>query len=348
MKKYYRITAKLLSPLIIQQKRQSAAPQTLAYLPGSTLRGAVAASYLRTGKKPEDKVFRNLFLEQPVHFPNLLPGPFGDTFSQILPTTVISCKREPGFNKHGVFDTLAVTTASRIENNPPDKALWKCSHHYCGKICGEDMKPFSGFWNGNPVSPDKFEPNVISHRSTGIDRTTGTIAASMFFMTQAIAEFYKSSEQYEANYYPQYLSGGMYLNEEQLNLLKPLVEDSIFAGADRTRGFGELAVSLQEVNENEHPQERIHNIENWSNSFKKKLKILTGKDQAPGIYFSIKLESHAILTDRFLRPVSEIEELIADNIVPVVKIANAENIRGWQSSWGLARPDETGISMGSV
>ncbi len=272
MSTYYRMTAKLLSPLIVQQKRQNRAPQTLNYLPGSTLRGALAASYLRGGKNADDEAFRTLFLENPVHFCNLLPGTDADTSSQILPLTTISCKREPGFDQHGVFDTLAATTASRIGNIPPDKTLWKCP------TCGEDMKLFSGYWNENFTTPDKFDPDVRIQRHTGIDRVTGTVANSMFFMTQSISDYYKLSDQDEDLYSQQYLSGKLFLNETQLDHLTPLVENSVFAGADRTRGFGEMALSLTRVDDSEHPVKALDRIEEWHSAFTTKLfQLLSSK-----------------------------------------------------------------------
>ncbi|WP_287126955.1 RAMP superfamily CRISPR-associated protein [Desulfobacter sp.] len=347
MTTYYRMTAKLLSPLIVQKKRQSSSPQTLKYLPGSTLRGALAASYLRGGKSVEDEAFHTLFLDNPVHFCNLLPGAAPDKASKILPLTTISCKREPGFDKHGVFDTLAATAASRIGNVPPDKTLWKCPH----STCGEDMKPFSGFWNENFTAPVRFDPDVRVQRHTGIDRTTGTVANSMFFMTQSISDYYKLPDQDEDLYSRQYLSGKLFLDEKQLGYLTPLIENSVFAGADRTRGFGEMKLSLTPTDESEHPVRSLENIEAWNSVFTAKLsELFSSKDNAleQGVYFSVKLESHAVLVDRFLRPVSEIEAFRHPEILPITKITATETIRGWQAAMGLAKPDDIGLSMGSV
>ncbi len=54
------------------------------------------------------------------------------------------------------------------------------------------------------------------------------------------------------------------------------------------------------------------------------------------------------MVDRFLRPISDIEELRHPDIIPITKITGTETIRGWQSAMGLARPDDIGITMGSV
>lgn len=333
--KYYRISAKLCSPLMIQQNRQAYAPNTLPYLPGSTLRGALAAKYLREGNLPEDKVFRKLFLDQPVSFPDLLPAPDSDTVSSVLPVTAVSCKRKPGFraaDMHGVADMLALTAFSRISGKAAETEEWECPE------CKEDMKPFSGFWKADKEAPVRFVPTVSSQRHTGISRLTGAVAESVFFMTQTISDFYKDAETKE--YKPQHLNACIYLGEEELEYLSPLLEGPVFAGADRTRGFGELDLGIHECSA------PVPDIENWNQAFQKKL----GKyGQVPeGIYFSITLQSHAVLTDIFLRPVSDIPELEISDIEKVMKVVKPETIRGWQSAWGLAKPDDMAVSMGSV
>ena len=344
MKKHYRITAKMLAPLMVRQKRQTGTPHTLDYLPGSTLRGALAATCLRTGKTAASSFFKKLFLDHPVHFCDLLPVPDGESISSVLPLTAISCKREPGFDRHGVFDTLAVMAASRIEKIPPDKASWECPH----PGCGEDMKPFGGFWNSNLDCPRKFEPNVIVNRHTGIDRTTGTAATSMFFITQAIAEYYKGADIHDPEFYPQYLSGGIFLDDQEVDLLLTLIGNPVFAGADRTRGFGELSLELRQVADQGAYLPESESIDKWSRIFRKRLKSRMSKAPEKGVYFSVKLESNAILLDQFLRPVSEIDALASLNVEPIAKVTGAKMIHGWHAAMGLSRPDDMATAMGSV
>jgi hypothetical protein len=85
----------------------------------------------------------------------------------------------------------------------------------------------------------------------------------------------------------------------------------------------------------------------WDHAFREKYQSLTGKELPRGAYFSLKLESHAVLVDSFLQPSSELSLKFPD-IEPVVKVGKAQTIRGWQSSWNLPKPDDIGISMGSV
>ena len=336
--KYYHITAELKAPLMIQQNRQAYASSTLDYIPGSSLRGAIAAAYLRSGGDAEADDFQNMFIRNPVFFPDLLPMAGSEGVSRVLPVTAVSCKRKSGFRrtdgkKHGVRDVLAVTAASRLHREPADKTYWVCPN------CEEDMKPFSGYWNGDVTAPRKADPALISHRHTGIDRATGTVAPSIFYMTQALADFHKPSDGKE--FQAQCLSGGVFLDEDQFKTLQQILEIPIFVGADRTRGLGEISIKPVETDPPEF------DVQTWHAAFTKKLSLWTDA-VPPGTFFSITLESHTILADQFLRPASEIEALENPDIEPVMKIIKPVTIRGWHSAWGLAKPDEQGISAGSV
>lgn len=345
--KYYRFTAKLLSPMSIQQKRQSNTPSALAYLPGVTLRGALAGKLLRQGMNPEDEQFQSLFFKSPAAFPNLIPGPDPLTDMGPLPASTISCKRAGGFfpENHGVLDSLSAVFAGRIGGKIGEN-LWRCPK------CGEDMKPFSGFWNQSEDAPRGFEPTLTSQRHTGIDRTTGTVAPSIFFMTQSIADHYKDNPMDADSdvYQPQHLTGCAYLEPEQAKRLESHLDGSLFVGAERTRGMGEIQMSIAEATP------PTFNLLEWDAAFRKKYAQMTGSDvPVSGLLFSVLLESHAILVDRFLRPTSVIEVLEGDgpgetvsDIAPVVKMTSAEMIRGWQSAWNLAKPDDMAVAMGSV
>lgn len=331
---YYQLRAELKSPLLVQANRQSNAPQGLDYLPGASLRGAVAGHYLRCGGDPSDEKFVKIFLEGPVSFPDLLPVNQPDHTSRPLPMTACSCKRTSGFlkeNKHGVGDALASLLAERLENQPLSKPF-EC------KKCQQEMKPFEGFWNGNPSKPEKAETVQVYQRHTGIDRHTGTVASSIFYITGGIAEARKDSN---GNYLPQFLSGGIYLTEDQFETLSDWFSETIFAGADRTRGMGEMAVDLKK----QTPPE--FDLESWDHAFRKKLKALTSKPLSAGLYFSIGIEGHAILLDQFLRPTFELPIDFSD-IEPVLRNIRQHTIRGWQSSWGLPKPEDKAVRMGGV
>ncbi len=336
---FYRITAALLAPMAVQRNRQTNSPQTLPYLPGSSFRGAVAAKYLREGGHPEDDAFSAVFIDDPVIFPNLLPAdPEGKIISQVLPLTCCSCKRHPGFkgqDGHGVSDLLAQKLVARYNNTGNEQK--SCLD------CGNDLKAITGFWNGQINAAVMCQPTMIYQRHTGIDRTTGTVAHKIFFTTQSMADFQKRSAV--DGYDRQLLSGGTFINDKQLPLLEKLFQSPLFAGQDRTRGMGELVIAIDST------AIPLLDVNAWNRKFKAKLASLAdgnvNQAHLSGCYFSLKLESHAILVDEFLRPTTELELNFPD-VETLMKIVQAQRIRGWSDAWGLAKPDDNGIMMGSV
>jgi len=333
---YYRITADLQSPLVVQQNRQSNSSVNLPYLPGSSLRGALAAQYIRMGGSPEDMQFQQIFIDDAVHFPNLLPTDRSKTISKAFPLTSVSCKREPGFiaeERHGVVDLLASKLKAQLQFEIAGDNICNC--------CGQEMKSIDGFWNGDEAAPARFRPSMIYQRHTGIDRATGTVAQSIFFIRQAIADFYKDPKT--KKYERQRLSGGVYLSGQQLSILNPLLEMPVFAGAERTSGMGELRLTVDKAEE----FAPAFDIETWDKEFRKKYAEVGNVDLPDGEYFCIKFESDAIMVDEFLRPATHLR-LDFEDVELEMQITKTKAIRGWQSSWGLPKPDDIGVTMGSV
>ena len=343
--KRYAISATLKSPVIIQQNRQSDTSLSLDFIPGSTLRGALAAQYIREGGTPDETEFKSLFLNNPVRFTDLLPTNCAGMKSRPLPLSAVSCKRKPGFLKEGDEGKKINTTAHGVEdilcrrfaNYLKPETI---SDNTC-RICGNDLKCISGFWSENLEVPQLHKPTMIMHRHTGIDRSTGTASDKIFFITQSIADH--RMDEGSGEFKPQEFYGTLYLTAEQLDPLKKLIESNLFVGANRTSGSGEVKLSLTEANEDQDS----FDILKWDTDFKRKVKAFASIDPPEGIYFSVMMNSHAILTDRFLRPSFDLD-LPFDGVAPVLKMVKSQKIRGWQSSWGLPKPDDIGIVTGSV
>ncbi|HPQ40871.1 MAG TPA: RAMP superfamily CRISPR-associated protein [bacterium] len=331
----YKLKAKLLSPLIVQKNRQSNVSGGLNYLPGSTFRGAVAGQFLRIAGEPGDDKFRRLFIDDPVMFPDLLPSDGVSGVSVPLPMTAYSCKRKPGFlsgeKKHGVVDELAAMCGAKI------KGISQKEQFTCRK-CKEDLKPFNGFWNNNVSKPRLFTPSQSYSYHTGIDRTTGTLAESVFFMVEGIDPEYLDND---GKLDSQFLTGDVWLNDAQFEILNSLLSDPVFAGSDKTRGHGELEVEIAPV---EHES---FDVEKWNDAFREKVNRETGVKLPEEVFFSIDLISAAILVDRFLRPTYELN-LDLEGVHCESRFLKGTTVRGWQSAWGLPKNEDRALMPGSV
>lgn len=332
--KYYRFSARLLAPIMVQENRQSNTPRGLPYVPGASFRGAMAATYLRTRGDSDDPAFQEIFIKEPVSFPDLLPSDQAEQMAYPLAATACSCKRFQGFknkNAHGVGDALAAMTVSGIRGRPVVKAL-TCH------VCGQDMKSLNGFWNGNVSTPKITAPVLVYQRHTGISRSTGTIAPSVFYTTEGIAEFRKEED---GQYHPQYVTGGAFLTGSQYDILKDWLQENLFVGADRTRGMGEIAITLEAAKPPEF------DIETWNRKFRQKVERLNGQAAPEGVYFSLGFSSHAILVDRFLRAQNRFIPQLP-GLETVLQVIRPHLVRGWQSSWQLPKPEDPAMAMGGV
>ncbi|MFP4033440.1 MAG: hypothetical protein ACLFTV_17940 [Desulfococcaceae bacterium] len=334
----FRLIAELRSPLMRPASDKPGGPRGLPFLTGSTLRGAVAGQMLRRGVEPEAGDFRRLFLDAPPRFPDLLPATRRDESPRPYPLTAHSCKRSPGFKSgsgeesgHGVFDNLAAVGAGQWLRVASESAF-SCP------TCGADLKPRSGFWNGRTDAPSAAEPVVVYERHTGIDRATGTIAPSIFFTVEGLADFRKDPD---GEYQPQFLSGEMFLSPDQEAVLREAIQEPVFAGGDRTRGMGELQLALEKTEF--QPPDPVA----WNREFRKKLEAVTGDSVPDGLLFSVDLTAHAILVDAFLRPMPD-PKLDFPEIETVARVVRSRLVKGWQASWQLPKPDDIALAMGGV
>ncbi|MBI2840800.1 MAG: hypothetical protein HYX75_20980 [Acidobacteria bacterium] len=327
------ISAEALAPLVVKEDRQSSKSGTLTYIPGSTLLGAMAATYCRSFGGPADAKFRDLFIENPVCFPDLLPSQELGAETKPLPLSVVSCKREPGFRKegrHGVRDTLALTAVARVTGKPANQSAWNCDHDGCKN----EVKTFEGVWNGDCTDPHSAATSELYRRHTGIDRLTRTVAQGIFYTTQSVNNFVRKSDGQPVN---QIFCGQTRLSPSQAAVLNEIFGRPVFVGAGRTRGFGEIRLSLKEVDE------PAIDVNAWDRKFRDHALV----DLPNGLYFSVTLRSHAILVDYFLRNVADID-LQIDGAEEVARVLKAVAIKGWNWAWGMAKPEELGVARGSV
>lgn len=173
---HFEVTVQLISPVCLAAAIPAGnLTHTLDYIPGSSVRGALAAFYLKSGK-PADALFERLFLTGEVTYGNLyLNG------AAPAPLSACSCKHEPGFTldegRHGVVDWLLPSFAQRWEertkrtvNAPLHQA---CADTSRGNVCGAPLEPFVHFYSpltNNRKSEETSKLRRVITRSATDDR----------------------------------------------------------------------------------------------------------------------------------------------------------------------------------
>lgn len=151
----YRVTIILKSPVCIAKKRNVGnVIETLDYIPGSTIRGALADLFLKKfggyvnetktwANKKNEEIFNALFISARSRFGNCyIRG------TRLIPLTASSCKYSPGFNnghvgdvEHGVFDQLQKISIYEL-NAKRNDLLDICQFGECKA----PLDRFSGFY----------------------------------------------------------------------------------------------------------------------------------------------------------------------------------------------------------
>jgi CRISPR-associated protein Csx10 len=143
--------------------------ETLRFIPGNALRGALARRYLDGGGSAASEEFRRLFLSGEVRFaPAHLDG------AEVVPLSARSCKYESGFRGdggHGVIDLLL-----------PVEGLRSCE----SRGCGRPVDYFEGFWHPAAKLQARVETRLVTR--TAIDPARGTAHSGRLFSQRLLAE----------------------------------------------------------------------------------------------------------------------------------------------------------------
>ncbi len=352
------VTAKLLAPVAIKRDRQSERSESVRSVAGTLVRGALASLYLQRHGQADDD-FNRLFLnEASCRFGPLDPGP------KHFPLTAVSCKRE------------------RIEHAMVDQ-LWFCiaQHHRAGYVaenttawrqcreCEADLKGHDGFWKQGDDRPCDMSSNHQVAAHVGIDRQTATAAESILYTLEFMSPSCKKVDLY----------GWLMADADALAALEQLLQDEsncISVGHHRTRGYGDVCLTLGEPVGRDDSQSNTENWKQWSHDLIAFLGSppLSVPDLDPkDFYFSLSLPTGAVFVDRFLRytidPAAMIPWLPAMPSVDVAfplkdrpshqlsaggtvrwitAVTRHERLRGWNAAHGLPRQDEWVLARGAV
>jgi CRISPR-associated protein Csx10 len=383
-----RLQIKQLSPIAFAARRGTAISfmDTLDYVPGTALRGAVAAHYLRQFGEAGDARFQDIFLNGEVLFANLYPAANAYT-SYVLPATAYACKAYK--ETHGVIDILTRAAALRISEQS-DKHKFLSGNHEQKLLdeildcpqCKRSMHSLAGFYEAVQVLPrqpdneDEIETHyakVEIHKRhlthVGINRNTQTAQEGVLYSQQVINEVWRKDESFDSKsqnkdqavFQAQTFNGELMVSETQAEfLLTELLATGtrLRVGESRTRGLG--LIEVQDCKD--LPAESAEIISNRIAEFNRKLSE-HNRDAQQREYIALTLQSDAVLTDAFMRPQSEIrvedinralsddpeQTFIASDALQL-KYFNTGGrlVQSWNMASGYPKPDDIAIAMGSI
>lgn len=347
------------TPLSFKATRSSTDAQTLDYIPGSSLLGALAKAHQIYFSDKEE--FQSLFFESGLIVGNCYPvgeegGEYASLRSGPFPSTSLTCKRFPGFitqteeETHGIRDLLKEWTAFALSDNKKDELLLpllECPYEEGGCTCKANRVPASNYYY---VDEQRrvFSTSVVQKKmitGTGIDRRTGTVRTGVIYNREVLLE-------------GQYFCGEISINESAWSSLEDLLETTSRAGylrvgSSRSRGLGEI----RRVSTVESSYQQASIIKENIKEFTEKVSHLCnehGITQPYQYLIPLTLHSDTVIVDDFLRYSSCIdEELFYHHISPcqvrlVYGSFSNHDTMGWDSFLGLPRKKDLVINKGSV
>ena len=251
------LIARLDEPLIISEKAEAGNEfYTVNYIPGSSIRGALAGRVAAQHDLDQAEVyaaFVRLFFRGGVVFPSLYPARREDKRiypALPAPLDLFSCELYSGFApagtfpRHGAVGLTAPEMAARQGGTIFDLSedlLPRCP------VCHSRMKPLGGFLGLHPV-PKRIEPTRVTEMHVHIDPITRRAAGGDLFGFDALAP-------------GQYLVGEMTCADaaawEDLSALAglPLKDGQITLrlGKANRRGYGQVTLWIERQKGREHP-----------------------------------------------------------------------------------------------
>lgn len=352
------------TPLALRANRGQDSADTLDYLPGSTLRGGLAAAHALMRPQSRDE-FREFFLSENVLFNNGYPcdaetAGLASYASLPAPQTAMTCKRCPGFlsdtprdprqKTHGVRDTIiaaALLAQSPTFSGPMAESVNRCGHVNTGGVeCQEPLDHFGGFFGGSGATSysRRSQPKEVRTR-TGISRARGGVHQGILYSREMLSR----SGGFQAE---------LEVDEGCEAALRAFVEEAASSGMlrlgnNRTRGLGGVAV--RHWRREEAPSEV--DIDDRCRRFGAALNEVaasSGVELRHDHYLPVLAVSDVVLKDGLGRHRGRLDsdwlraEADIDGASLIHSSAGMRRVSGWNAFLGLPRADEWAISMGSV
>lgn len=275
--------------------------QTHDYIPGSTLRGALAKGMVRklkeNGKGNGDiaEMLDENFTKSGLIFDDCLPTE-GNTPSKIIPFSARTCKVHDGFlddytdindKPHGVIDVV-IPDLIYEKADLPIANLYKCSQSDCDNV----MTDISGYYRKGA----KYEKIEISKRvvtRSAQNRKLRNSAEGQLFSIESIEK--------PADKTFNFVGTVRNINSDMLTKLDEWNCKKLHVGAERSTGYGNIKIEFENLTEEKDIRKRIDKFNDTLKTnmdrCKKKWGELCKGEIGNETYFTVDLLSDTILLD---------------------------------------------------
>ena len=341
------IKVTLMSPMLPGgRKQRGKAIEAVQHIRGGLLRAAVAnAWFLDTDSNETDDDFNTLFFgEETGIFRNCYPG------THVLPVTAVGCKDFPDFIKkdndntdtHGIFDTLIAQLAS-------EKTDWiyHPSCPYCEKGRVESQ---GGFYT---KSNDKYEKKKVNTRlltRVAINRKRRVSADELLYSLNAIDPLSVNGKNIM-------LYGSARVPSSLVSKVADTLQNDIQRlGGGLSRGLGQVRIKVENRDNTDTLAQRICNFNERLEAVWDIYCSLPNVEIGPidGTYFSIALQSDAILTENWQRSMTLTAEMLQEmagcqvDVELIRSFASYDYVSGWNAKWKLPKEIDLVTRVGSV
>jgi CRISPR-associated protein Csx10 len=376
---HLQITA--LSPLAIgRQKPGGSVSEAETYIPGSVLRGAIAALMLRQSQLSDtdftsqsDSDFKALFIDGKALFLNAYPAltEIDDALQMqpgvdVLPATALSAKNGGGFRpKNGVFDSLLDRFCASEFAQVYDPSC---------PTDGGRVDPFKGFYSKD--NQDRYHSHTVSTRlltRVGINRRRATAEEAILYSIEVLEESKKHTPKIkDPQLEPMIFTGSILVEENYAQGLLDYIQRcsrEFRLGNSASRGLGKVKIDADDpVDITSDIQARAEAFNNALNERWSLWRLFGGHRVSitdDRLLFSLDLYSDAILTENWLRTTvlsemmlqTRLQDLLNESGSGIklhsdVKLHTAYSSydyrSGWNAAWGLMKDTELTTDRGSV
>jgi CRISPR-associated protein Csx10 len=376
--KQINLTITAEAPLAIgQRKPGGSVSEAMDYIPGAAIRGAVAAKVLeQAGSEPGVSTessgddFHRLFLtDQAVVFQNAYPAIAkvgNDHYEEslevrLLPVTALSSKTDSGFkpDKGGVFDSLIDGFCAR------EQGLFYEPNGLTGDSASADLsvrvEPFSGFYSkkGNTYRSHTVSKRLLTR--VGINRRRATAQEEMLYSLEVLDEV-----QGKKHPQPMVYQSSIFVRDDdladQMHQFITHYSNQFRLGGAASRGLGKVEIKASIDALQLHTHEIKQRIEHFNQKIMERWHLWSafGADTplAKQIFFTVNLQSDAILNERWQRTMVVSEEMLrhfagisnaADPTLTLQIAYSSYDYRsGWNAAWGLQKDLELVTKMSGV